>query len=109
MTEDRKIFPVWQRRSSAPSESLPKRERNKMGFIIFKQLDMEQSDLRSLIENSMKFSGYAPKCLSLYILARYREYRANRDKKKRHIFSSENAKFDLKIDPGRSFKPILHH
>ena len=38
----------------------------------------------------------------------YREYRANRDKRKRHIFSSENDRFDLKTDSDRSVKPILY-
>ena len=42
-------------------------------------------------------------------IRRYREYHANRDKRKRHIFSSENEKSDLKTDSDRSFKPILYH
>ena len=42
-------------------------------------------------------------------LHRYREYRANRDKRKRRIFSSKNEKNDLKTDSKRSFKPILYH
>ena len=39
----------------------------------------------------------------------YREYHANRDKRKRRIFSSRNEKNNLKTDPDRSFKPILCH
>ena len=38
----------------------------------------------------------------------YRVYGANRDKRKQHIFSSENDRFDLKTDSDRSFKPILY-
>ena len=38
----------------------------------------------------------------------YREYSANQDKRKQHIFFSENDRFDLKTNSDRSFKPILY-
>ena len=47
--------------------------------------------------------------LDVFLCTNYREYHANRDKRKRRIFSSGNEKNDLKTDPDRSFKLILCH
>ena len=64
-----------------------------------------------LVPQLRKSKNIASRFLLLVIkpFFKYREYRANRDKRKQRIFSSENGKSELKTDSDRSFKPILYH